>query len=180
MTTATETRSKNFIAAKCENLVLTLKPPRKLKNSDGDVYREIPGVKIEFEGRFATVEEDPYGRVLVNSKVIDADVTEPDGSEHPVTYEWVVDRLLGNEEKRIPPHRNLNKGTEHDAFYLDEPEPEIEPKLSDQLAAITRAAVDRDVERINELIALEQETHNRESVLIQGRAALEQIAEESE
>jgi hypothetical protein len=179
MTTATETKSKTF-TSKAKTLTLTLSPARRMKNAEGDVFRELPGVRVEFEDHRATIEEDQYGQVLVNGRRIEAEVTDVDGSTGPVTYEWIVDRLVGNTEKQIPPHLCLNRGVEHNAFYLDEPAPEPEPKLSDQLSAITRAAVNRDVDTIEAVLSLERETHSRDAVLIQGQAALEQIAEENE
>jgi hypothetical protein len=179
MTTATEKKSKTFIS-KGPNPVYTLQPPRNRKNPEGDTIERIPGVKVEFENHQAKIEEDQYGRVLVNGKPLSATVYEPDGSTHDVTYEWIIDRLLGSEEKSIPPHWCLNRGAEHNAFYVDEPTPEPEPRLDDQIGAITRAAVDRDVDAINEVLELERETHNRDIVILQGEAALRQIAEEQE
>jgi hypothetical protein len=178
MTTATEKKSKTFIS-KGPNPVYTLQPPRNRKNPEGDTIERIPGVHVEFADHRAIIEEDPYGRVLVNGTPLQATVYEPDGSTHDVDYDWVIDRLVGNTEKRIPPHSCLNRGVEHNAFYVDEPTPELEPKVADQLAAITRAAVKQDAEAIVAVLAIEQETHNRDVVLNQGRAALEQLAEES-
>lgn len=189
MATATENRNeitrrhlleekKATFTSKAATLTLTLKPPRNRKNAEGDIIERIPGVAVSFEDHRASIEEDPYERVVINGQPITAEVDEPDGTTHPVTFEWIIDRLLGSEEKSIPPHWCLDRGVEHNAFYVDTPEIEPEPKLADQLAAITRAAVNRDVEAINEVLALERETHNREAVLLQGNAALEQIAEE--
>ena len=176
--TATELRSKTFLS-RCLNQTLTLKPERKRKNPEGDTIATIPAVRVEFEDHQATIEEDAYGRVLVNGKAIDAEVTETDGSQAPVSFDWIIDRLLGNPDERIPPHHNLNAGDKHDSFWEDKPQVEEEPKLEAQLASITRAVVNRDVDALEAITELERQTHNREIVLAQAKAGFAQLAEEN-
>jgi hypothetical protein len=73
---------------------------------------------------------------------------------------------------RQHPGNQANSGT--DFVEVEGPQ---KPSVEDQLAAITRAGIDRDTQALSEVVRIEDETHEREQVYDAAVAALQQIQE---
>lgn len=141
-------------------------------------YSRSPNQRLVFE--FGDVIRNERGRVVekIPSKAVEFDnglyVWDPNDKERE---DWErSDAFL--EWLRDHPKKDT---TREGAFWERGAAPdEPEPKLSDQLDAISKGLFDRDREAVAAVLASERETHNREVVLEQGDAALARLGDEGD
>lgn len=138
-------------------------------------YSRSPNQRLVFE--YGDVLRNERGRITekIESKSVVFDnsvyVWDPSDTDRP---DWErSDELL--EWLRDHPKKDTQR---EGAFWERGGAPdEPQPKLFDQLDAITRGAVDQDREAIEAVLDEERSTHNRDVVLEAGEAALVRLDE---
>lgn len=131
--------------SQCPNQVLVLDPEDYELNHRGQRVKRFAPLHVEFENH-------------------EARVSDPD----------VIDRLRGNEEKGIPPHPRYNV-LERGFWELGNAPDEPKPTQQEQIEKISAAAANRDVDAIEAVVKLEEETHRRDTVLAAARGAVKGI-----
>lgn len=131
------------------NQRLTFEPEDIIRNERGRVTDRHPAKAVQFENGMYVW--DP------------TDKSRQDWETSEELLEWLRD------------HGKLNAQREG-AFWEKGAAPdEPRPTLAEQQIAITTAAVAKDAETLKKILAVERDTHNRDSVIDLAEVALEQV-----
>lgn len=171
MPTATETPEKTetvTFLSRSENQVLTRRSATVIRDDLGHK------VTIGFEQWLEQQEQKNHERVLAGADPLPIDDTPwavkfknyEFETDHPKLIEW----LRGH---RLCGHPDIPSGF----IEVQAPAGEREPKEVDQLRAIVEAQADLEADKVNDVLELERETHNRPAIIQTAEAALRKLAE---
>jgi hypothetical protein len=165
MEASTAQKTRVFIAEQ-HNYKLFHGMPSYIRDSKGDRIGQTPDTMVEFESNVFTADEASAfkaGFVIPEVRAQDTDeIIEPARGDVDALIQW------------LRSHPDFGFKIFEDSL----PESE-EPTAETQANAIWAAVEADDQEALNEVIALERETHNRPPVLAMARAATERITGES-
>lgn len=167
MSTATAdpvTKAVTFIAARCPNLVLVRRAARTRTDEAGNRvhvnYDEWINQQEDINFTLIQRGEEPreIDRTPWRAEFENGTFTTEDQN----LIDWLRNHKLFN---------NVERGFYERGNAPDEPK----PTMSQQTEAIGEASAIGDLERLEEILALEKDTHNREPVLVAAEAAISGI-----
>lgn len=164
MSTATadpDTKTVTFIAARCPNLVLVRRAARVRMDETGNrtFVNYDEWIQQQEDLNFSLIQQgkepQEIDRTPWRAEFENGILTVED----PALIEWLRSHRLFN---------NVERGFYEQGNAPDEPK----PTLTQQTQAIGAASAIGDLERLEEILALEKDTHNREPVLAAAEAAI--------
>ncbi len=148
--TDTLTKRERIYSSKCHNQILTVKPQRVLRDSNGDSYGLTPVRHVVFSNHQFVANEEAAAAL-------------------EMTYEELI--------QFIESRPGFNATNAPNAIWSeDTPPDEVSPTFAELSEAILAAATAEDVEALGRIIEQERETHNRAQVIQMARGALSLLA----